>query len=313
MVPTTQEILAARPAKNIVDPWRPYHYLVESERSAAGAIEQVATIFLTNRECPFRCTMCDLWRNTLDEPTPLGAVPAQIDYALVRLPPADSIKLYNSGNFFDAQAIPPADHAAIAARVRGFKTVVVENHPRLCTPACLSFRDLLSSELEIALGLETAHPQALAGLNKQMTVDGFRRAAEFLSGERIAVRAFVLLKPPFLEEEAAVEWATRSLEVAFAAGARVCALIPTRGGNGAMEQLALQGAFAPPRLSSLERALEAGLALRKGRVFADLWDIGRLATCAVCRDARIERLSQMNLTQTNLPRVACVCRETAET
>src|SRR5687768_18538965 len=123
-----EAILSARPAKNRVDPFVPYAFLVEPERNASGRVEDVATIFLTNRECPFRCLMCDLWKNTTDEVVPPGAIASQIDYALARLPPARSIKLYNSGNFFDAQAIPPTDHAAIAERLRGFATVIVENH-----------------------------------------------------------------------------------------------------------------------------------------------------------------------------------------
>ena len=77
----------------------------------------VATLFLTNRECPYRCLMCDLWKNTLTETVPIGAIPAQIDYALGQLPPARQIKLYNSGSFFDPHAIPPQDHPAIAAQV----------------------------------------------------------------------------------------------------------------------------------------------------------------------------------------------------
>ena len=88
---------------------------------AAGCVEDVATLFLTNRECPFRCLMCDLWRNTTDTRVPPGAIPQQIDYALARLPAARHIKLYNSGNFFDHQAIPPEDYAAIAERVRGVR------------------------------------------------------------------------------------------------------------------------------------------------------------------------------------------------
>ena len=35
-----------------------------------------AVVFLTNRECPFRCVMCDLWMNTLDETVPRGAIAA---------------------------------------------------------------------------------------------------------------------------------------------------------------------------------------------------------------------------------------------
>lgn len=304
---TDEQILSARPAKKAVDPYRPYAFFVEPERTASGTVEDVATIFLTNRECPFRCLMCDLWKNTTDRPVPSGAIPAQIDFALERLPPARHIKLYNSGNFFDAKAIPRADYREIAGRVRAFETVIVENHPRLCTEACVRFRDLLGTNLEIAIGLETVHPDVLAALNKQMTLDDFERAVRFLTGHGIAVRAFILLRPPFLTEAEGVEWALRSIEYAFVLGVACCAVIPTRAGNGMMDELAARGVFDPPELSSMERVLEAGLGLGRGRVFMDLWDAERFFLCSRCGPERRERMQRMNLSQKILPPVPCDC------
>jgi radical SAM enzyme (TIGR01210 family) len=301
------EIVAARPRRNPVDPRRPYAFLVEPEHSADGRVEDVATIFLTNRECPFRCLFCDLWKNTTEEPVPVGASPEQIDHALSRLPPALHVKLYNSGNFFDRQAIPPEDHAAIAARVARFRTVIVENHPRLCGDDVPRFRDLLNGELEVALGLETVHPDILPRLNKRMTLHDYARAVDFLLSQRCHVRSFILLRPPFLDERDGIDWALRSLEYAFDQGARCCSVIPTRGGNGIMERLEADGSFAPPRLASLEAVLEEGLKLKRGRVFVDLWDAGRLPGCPDCAAERIERLRRMNLTQCLLPRVSCAC------
>src|SRR5262249_25403062 len=85
-------ILAQRGRRNPLDPAKPYGFLVEEERAESGEIVSVATIFLTNRECPWRCLMCDLWKNTLTETVPAGAIPAQIDYALAQckegVPPA---------------------------------------------------------------------------------------------------------------------------------------------------------------------------------------------------------------------------------
>jgi hypothetical protein len=105
-------ILRQRPARNVLDPWRPYAVLAETEMGPDGQAIDVATIFLTNRECPWRCLMCDLWRNTLEETVPLGAIAAQIRYALQQLPPMapgrSALKLYNAGSFFDPRAIPPA-------------------------------------------------------------------------------------------------------------------------------------------------------------------------------------------------------------
>ncbi|HWL74935.1 MAG TPA: hypothetical protein VNQ74_13785, partial [Burkholderiaceae bacterium] len=294
---SSREIRAARPTKSPVDSQRPYAFLVEPECSPEGRIENVATIFLTNRECPFTCLMCDLWKNTLDEPVAVGDIPRQIDFALDRLPAAEHIKLYNSGNFFDPHAIPVEDYSEIAARLPGFRTVIVENHPRLCGDDCLRFRDAIDGTLEVALGLETTHPEVLRRLNKQMTLDDFQRAAAFLLRENIQLRTFILLRPPFLSEAEGIDWAMHSIDYAFSLGIRCCSVVPSRAGNGIMEHLQTGGQFAPPELRSMEAVLERGIRLGRGRVFMDLWDAAQFSKCDRCGPARVERMRQMNLTQ----------------
>ena len=306
-VVSSRDIRAARSAKNALDSQRPYAFLVEPEHSPEGRIENVATIFLTNRECPFTCLMCDLWKNTLDESIAVSDIPRQIDFALERLPAAEHIKLYNSGNFFDPHAIPVEDYGEIATRVQGFKTVIVENHPRLCGNNCLQFRDAIDGTLEVAMGLETTHPEVLRRLNKQMTLEDFQRGAEFLLQENIQLRTFILLRPPFLSEAEGVDWAMYSLDYAFSLGIRCCSVVPTRAGNGIMEQLQTDGRFAPPELRSMETVLEQGIRLGRGRVFMDLWDAEQFSRCKKCGPARIERMRQMNLTQQVIPDVQCDC------
>ncbi len=301
-------ILEQRPSRVALDPLRPYLYFTEDERSAEGEIVPVATVFLTNRECPWRCLMCDLWRNTLTHSVPQGAIPAQIDFALARIPAARHLKLYNSGSFFDRQAIPVADYPAIAARANGFENVIVESHPALVGELTLRFRDLLRGRLEVAMGLETVHPNILPRLNKRMTLPQFAAASEFLRAHGMDLRVFVLVKPPFLEEDEAGHWAARSVDFAFDCGATAVTLIPTRAGNGAMDTLERAGEFAPPRLKTLEDALVYGLSLQRGRVFADVWDVKPNGDCGECFSARVVRLRSMNLSQCVLPRVHCeVC------
>jgi archaeosine synthase beta-subunit len=296
---------AVRGGRNTLDPDRPYAFLVEDEPDATGAVIPVATIFLTNRECPWRCVMCDLWRNTLAAPTPPGSIPTQIEYALAQLPPARAVKLYNAGSFFDSRAIPPEDHLAIAECVRGLERVIVECHPALAGDHVLGFRDLLSGQLEVAMGLETANPDVLEKLNKRMTLDQFREAARFLRDNDIDLRVFILVQPPFERADESLHWAERSLDLAFDCGAAAATLIPTRGGNGAMEILAAKGEYSPPPLATLEGAFDYGLSLRRGRVFSDTWDLPRSFDCASCRDTRVARLRAMNLAQTFAPRIAC--------
>jgi len=299
-------IVQTRPQRNSVDPLRPYLFFAEEERSADGEIVPVNTIFLANRECPWRCLMCDLWKNTLTETVPDGAIAAQIEYALARLPDARHVKLYNSGSFFDPRAIPVGDYPAIANLLATYEHVIVESHPALIGEDCLRFRDLLSGSLEVAMGLETVHPGVLARLNKRMSLQQFRDAAALLNG--VDLRVFILIKPPFLSEAEAVYWAERSLDFAFECGATVATLIPTRGGNGAMDELASIGDFVPPQIATVEASLEYGLAMSAGRVFADLWELERFSTCDVCYDSRFKRLLRMNLDQTFIARVECpVC------
>lgn len=305
---TDAEILAARPLREALDPRRPYAFFNERECNSVGDIATVSTLFLTNRECPYRCLMCDLWKHTLEVSVEPGDIPEQIRFALSQLEPADEIKLYNSGNFFDHKAIPVEDYEAVADLVRAFDRVIVENHPKLCGPDVVRFRDLIApATLEVALGLETCHPELLTALNKGMTLADFDRATAFLQREQIAMRAFLLLKPPFLEEEESVEWCLRSIDYALDRGVGCCAVIPTRGGNGIMEQLASEGKFSPPAGASLERVLDKCLPESRGRVFVDLWDAERFFPCGACRAARIERLARMN--QSQAPADPVVCEE----
>lgn len=295
----------------MLSPYRPYGFFLEEEPVADGRLVPCVTVLLTNRECPWRCAMCDLWQNTLTTTVPHGAIPAQIDYALNALaalaPSAlrGAAKLYNAGSFFDPRAIPPEDDEAIAARLQPFERVVVECHPALLGERARRFRNLIPARLEVAMGLETAHPAALEKLNKRMTLDQFRTAADWLCEYGIDLRVFILVQPPFVPAPEALDWACRSIDFAFDCGATAISLLATRGGNGAMETLAATGDFAQPDLKMVEAAFDYGMQQQRGRVFTDTWDIPASAMCAACSEARIVRLKTMNLRQQIQPRVAC--------
>lgn len=300
-----RRIRALRAPKAPIDPTRPLGILVEEERRAGG-LERALTVFLAGAECPFTCIFCDLWQQTLDGPTPPGALPAQLRAGLTQSGPqrVHRVKLYNASNFFDPRAVPPADFEALAGLLAPFDAVTVESHARTVGPRCREFADRLTGKLEVAIGLETVHPGALPRLNKKMTLADFDRAARWLAAHRIGLRAFVLVGAPFVPPEQSVGWAVRSAEHALAQGAGAVALIAARGGNGAMEQLATEGLFQAPTLADLEQALEESLGL-EGVVTADLWQADQLSACVSCRPRRLQRLQQMNATGRRAPAVSC--------
>jgi radical SAM enzyme (TIGR01210 family) len=288
---------------------------VEHERAADGTVAAVLTIFLVGKECAWRCTMCDLWQHTLEGDTPPGAIPWQVGVAWAQRPAGcTTVKLYNAGSFFDPHAIPDDDYGPIAGALGGVRHVVVESHPSLIGPRTIALRDRLQSAggsgrvtLEVAMGLETCHPEALARLNKRMTTADVARAAERLRHDGIASRVFLLIGPPFVPTGEQDEWLLRSVDAARAAGATAVSLIPTRVGNGALEALT-DDAFTEPSVADIERSLELALDRVAGsgmRVFADVWDLPRFMRCPTCAHAREARLESMNRTQRRAPAVVC--------
>ena len=107
--------------------------------------------------------------------------------------PVSGMKLYNAGSFFDPRAVPDADYDGVAEALAGLSRVIVESHPALIGPrvdrllGSLARRrssDGPAIQLEVAMGLETAHPEALDRLNKRFTLEQFARAAAIARGAR---------------------------------------------------------------------------------------------------------------------------------
>jgi hypothetical protein len=303
----SRRIRSLRPPKPYVDPLAAHGSVVDEERRRDGTVERALTIFLAGAECPFTCAFCDLWRYTIDGPTPAGALPRQVEAALGALagPRPDRLKLYNASNFFDRRAVPPEDLPALAALGAPFRGVTVESHATTVGAETLAFARRLDGRLEVAMGLETIHPVAARQMNKRLDPARFDRAAAFLAANDIDLRVFVLLGAPHVPAEASVEWVVRTVEHAVARGAGTVCVIPVRGGNGEMERLAALGQFTPPTLLELETALDRCVGSTRAVVTVDLWDAERLPACEQCRAARVERLRRMNMSGRAEPRVVC--------
>lgn len=299
-----ERIRSLRPPKANVDAFTSQASISENERRPDGRIERALTVFLTGAECPFTCAFCDLWKFTLDGPTPPGALTTQLKKAIAG-ESADRLKLYNASNFFDSRAVPREDVAGIAKLSEAFTSLTVESHASMIGLRAVDFARQIPGRLEVAVGLETIHPVALQRLNKRLDLPRFDRAAQFLRDNGIDLRVFVLLGTPFVPRSESVEWTVRSVEYAAKSGASVVSIIPVRGGNGEMQRLEEAGQFFPPSLTELEASLDACAGVKGTVVTADLWDIRRLASCEQCFDRRVERLERLNLTGRVEPRVGC--------
>jgi radical SAM enzyme (TIGR01210 family) len=297
-------IRSLRPPKAQLDPLTPHGSIVEQERRPDGTVENALTVFLTGAECPFTCAFCDLWKYTLDGPTPPGALVTQLTSA-IRGKSADRLKLYNASNFFDSRAVPAEDVTGIAKLAESFQSLTVESHASMVGGRAVEFARRIPGRLEVAIGLETIHPTALEQLNKRLDVARFDRAAQFLRNNGIDLRVFVLLGTPFIPRGESIEWTVRAVEHAAERGAAVVSIIPLRGGNGEMERLKGLGQFFPPTLAEIERTLADCARITGTAVTVDLWDIGRFSQCEHCLTQRADRLRRSNLTGSVEPSIEC--------
>ena len=292
MMISRREIESLRPPRVDLSPWSKPRVSYELEPNGKGGVAFVTTVFLTGAECPYRCSMCDLWKHTTIEPTPIGAIPFQLREALreesaARCPTNTTerwLKLYNASNFFDPRAVPAEDLAEIANLCDGFDRIVVENHPKLTDGRILQFANSIKAKLELAMGLETIHPEAIKKLNKSMTLEDFESAVQFCSHNQIDVRSFVLLHPPGVDRVDSVDWTWRTIDYAFEVGTRHVSVIPVRSGNGWVDQQSSLGRYSIPdqtMITEFFEALHSNLTNRlrsrlgpqgKGVLLFDLWD-----------------------------------------
>ena len=254
--------------KNNLDEKKAYGVFSEPELTRNGVVEDHNIILTTNKECSFKCTMCDLWKNTLDYRVETGLIAHQVRGALDLLPKAKHLKLYNSGSFFDRQSIPKQDTFDIADELceREYETLIVEAHPKLIGTPCFEFANYLQPQLEVAMGLETVNEEALQQLDKNMTLDDFKQATESMLEFGISVRAFILLQTPWQNEEEGVYWAKESIDFAHSIGVECLTIIPLRKN----ERHAVD--FEPSSPNALNEVVRYGQAKNKGRVFGDTWD-----------------------------------------
>jgi hypothetical protein len=277
--------------REALSPDSPYLVIDESEPDAMGGEVETTAIFLTASQCPVGCTMCDLHHNTLPLATPPGAIPRQIEAALEGRSASGWIKLYNSGNFFDPRSIPPSDYpsiAALCAKQRASR-VVVENHPKFGGNRLRSFRDLLNTPLEVAVGLETVQPRWLHRLGKQMSRDHFEGYARWLGNEGVDLRVFLIIGVPGIGVAESARWARLSVRHAVACGARHVSLIPARDGHGWNGLADRLPRFSCTDLIELQRAAISDAAGRAA-VTMDLWNLDKT-------DKQVHQLHSVNLSQ----------------
>lgn len=197
------------------DPTRPVA-VWSSQDILKGRPVKSLTIILRTVGCRWNgCTMCGY----ASEGAPATADDLMVQFlaAMKKLSDEDRVvKIYTSGSFLDPLEMPEEAREKILVDLqnRGVEKLVIESRPEYITTVrveeCLSMIDT-----EFAIGLETANDLIrLKIIRKGFTFQDFAIAAKTIHAQGGKVKAYLLLKPPFLSEGEAIRDAISSARAA---------------------------------------------------------------------------------------------------
>jgi radical SAM enzyme (TIGR01210 family) len=181
------------------------------------------------------CTMCSYLLDGDERSPTTDELLQQFDTALLDLADEStplSVKIYTSGSFFDTVEIPADARAKIFARIaedERIQEVVIESRPDYVTPELMrETRDILGSRrIEIGIGLESSNDAIRSiCINKGFDLDTFKDSVANAKEYDIGVRAYILLKPPFLTERDALLDAVKTIEDAARLGVSTVSMNP---------------------------------------------------------------------------------------
>ncbi len=204
------------------------------------------------------CTMCGY---VYDAPREISQerVVEEFNRALGALDSIVYLKIFTSGSFLDPQEISADAVREILSHVPGQVTrVQIESRPEFIKEKVLSdITGMLSAELEIGIGLESANDRIRESINKGFSFDDFEKAVRVCKSHGVKVKAYLLLKPPFLTEKEALADAKDSIVNAQKAGADRVSVNPLNVQRGTLvERLWQRGEYRPPWLWSVIEVLK---------------------------------------------------------
>jgi hypothetical protein len=223
-----------------------------------GGSVDAGVVVLSTRGCAWAlrggCTMCGYVYDSrqVSQEEVLG----QFKRALARLGSVAYLKVFNSGSFFDPGEIAPETRREIyrLAGSLGVKRLQVESRPEYITREVLEEAvALLEPELEVGIGLETTSDYIReVCINKGFSLAEFARALKECRSAGVKVKAYLLIKPPFLTEAEAIEDAVRSALKAARMGVSRLSFNPLNVQRGTLvEELFKSKEYRPPWLWSV--------------------------------------------------------------
>ncbi len=322
-----RDSIARRRSKDLTQ----VHASWTTDSKIGDTVGRATSIVFTTLGCSYArgdaggCTMCSyLLDGTEKAPTDEQLI-QQFQSVLNKQASAEgplSVKLYTSGSFLDEGEVSKGARGAILNMISQdarILEVVIESRPEYVTDAIMAeLRQTLGARrIEIGIGLESSN-DSVRGIciNKGFNLEDFKIAITIARDHNIGVRAYVLLKPPFLTERGAYQDTIRTIQQCSELGVTTVSLNPVNvQRNTLVETLWGQGEYRPAWLWTLVQVLREGRAALSKDIdlVCDPVAGGKsrgVHNCGKCDKKIVSRISTFSLTQdsSKLEDLDCECK-----
>lgn len=266
-----------------------------------GRREKALVAIFRTRGCHWSrkggCSMCGYNVESL-EGIGVEELSAQLQAVLERYEGEGMVKLYTSGSFLDPVEIPLEVRDRILGAFDGAKRVLFESRPEFVTPEVL--REM-PDHASIALGLESCSDLVLrCSVHKGFGTKDYLRAAEAAKDRGLPVRTYLLLKPMYLTERAAIADAKASVLFAAPHSESVSVNPLNVQKETLVEGLWRRGEYRPPWIWSLFEVLRTRTGAPGIRLFSSPSGAGTqrgVHNCPDCDRRLLGALEKFNFEQ----------------
>jgi radical SAM enzyme (TIGR01210 family) len=269
----------------------PISYWVKSER-LRNEIGKELTIILLSKGCSWAssalggCSMCGYYLDAANEGLSAKQIINQFEYAYnakINEISKDSnnyiLKIFNSGSFLDENEIPKDARNYIyqkISNVEKIKEIVIESRIEYITSESLEeLREVFNKKyLEIAIGLESVDDHIRNSyINKGLLFKDFKIALKRCKEYGMGIKVYLLFKPPFLNEQAAIDDCSYSIKTLVDLGVNSISINPMNIQKGTLvEHLWFQNRYKLPWYYSLFKCIKRSVSqedLKKVRILSD--------------------------------------------
>ena len=242
------------------DPHEPTRVWIDEDRTPGGVYDSLTIILNTGG-----CTMCGYVAESVEggsvsHEALMDQVEACLDHEREQREadedPCGLVKIYTSGSFLDEREVGPETRRAIAETFADRERIVFESLPDFVDRSKLAEFTDHGLATDVAVGLETATDRVRRDcVNKYFEFSEFVDASEEAAAAGAGVKAYLLMKPPFLSESEAVADMKRSVR-RCAEYAHTVSMNPCNVQRYTMvDDIYFEGGYRPPWLWSVVEVL----------------------------------------------------------